>query len=519
MKYLEIAEGLKNNYRNYELYFMLGQYYESKNTNQAYLCYENAEYYCDDESDLGMIQSCKQSMAESSNFCVKKTSIIVISYNMSVQTRECLESIRENNLASSYELIVVDNASEENNAKWIKDWPNIKFIENSENKGFPYACNQGIKISEGENDILILHNDTLMMPNAIYQLRMGLYENAAIGATGSVATYALNHQGVSEQYTTLEGYIDYARQNNIPSQHAYEKKVWLVGCGLMLKREAVDEVGLFDIRFSPGSFEDCDLGIRLNYAGWRMVLCKNSFILHYGQGGGANGEVWRKSKVEHENAIAQKWNLEMSYYTYARTEIIDLIKRGQEEHFTVLEVGCGCGSTLARIEYLWPKATVCGIELMENVARIGGNYLDVIQGDIENMELSYQEKSFDYIIIADVLEHLYHPEEILKRLRSYLKEDGKLLCSVPNIMHKSVMEPLKRGEFEYQDIGILDRTHIHFFTLSSMKKMFHRCGMKICDLGGKAISGKSELIELDENDTASEQLAEVYQLIVSVQRM
>lgn len=525
MEYSQIAELLstgKLNYRSYELYFMLGEYYRDKNINQAYLCYENAYFYCDDEDDLKVIQTCKENAAMHPDFCVRKTSIVIVSYNLSKQTEECLQSIRENNLASTYELIVVDNASIDRNIEWLKTQQDIKLIMNSENMGFPYACNQGIKLSEGENNIFILHNDTIVPPNAIYQLRMGLYENETIGATGSVTNYALNNQYINERHMSVEEYMSYAQSNNVPQLGVHEKKLWLMGVALMLKREALDSVGLFDTRFSPGNFEDCDLAIRLHHAGWKAILCRNSFIFHYGCGGGSNEDFWTSSRKS--NKLYEKWNFNINYYSQARTDMIDLIIQDHEDTFTVLEIGCGCGTTMAKIEYQWPKAVVKGIELMEDIAKIGSNYLDIIQGNIESMELPYQAEEFDYIIMADVLEHLYDPEKLLKRLRSYLKKDGKILCSIPNIMHKSVIAPLLKGEFEYQDWGILDRTHLRFFTLSSMKNMFGRCGLSLCDLGGRTMpeiideKGNLKLLEIDKNDTASKQLHEVSQFIVSVQK-
>ncbi len=125
---------------------------------------------------------------------------------------------------------------------------------------------------------------------------------------------------------------------------------------------------------------------------------------------------------------------------------------------------------------------MCGVEIQDAIARIGANALDIVQGDIETMPLTYEKQSFDYIIFADVLEHLRDPEKMLKRLAPYLKENGKYLCSVPNILNKHVISNLLMGELEYQDAGILDRTHLRFFTLDSITKAFKRCGFEIAQL-------------------------------------
>ena len=82
--------------------------------------------------------------------------------------------------------------------------------------------------------------------------------------------------------------------------------------------------------------------------------------------------------------------------------------------------------------------------------------------------------SLSYIILADVIEHLHNPEETLARLIPYLKKDGSFLCSIPNLMHMSVISPLLQGRFDYTEAGILDKTHLRFFTLDSIVKLFQK---------------------------------------------
>lgn len=145
----------------------------------------------------------------------------------------------------------------------------------------------------------------------------------------------------------------------------------------------------------------------------------------------------------------------------------------------VLEVGCGLGATLARIQFQYPLSHVYGIELVPQVAQIGSRALNIAQGDIEKDPFPFAEIKFDYIILADVLEHLHEPEQIIIRLGRYLKDGGAFLCSIPNLMNLSVIYPLLQGKFEYVEAGILDRTHLRFFTLESIYRLFSRCGFHI----------------------------------------
>lgn len=176
-----IRQGLLYNFCNYELYLLLGNYYFMLgNVDQAYICYENAEFYCHN-SDLDIIQQFKRNCETSGNCNVNKTAIVILSYNTLKMTKECIESIRKNNPASAYELIVVDNASTDGSVEWLSQQADIRLLCNHENVGFPVGCNQGIKQGSADSDILLLNSDTIVFPNSIFWLRMGLYEDETVG--------------------------------------------------------------------------------------------------------------------------------------------------------------------------------------------------------------------------------------------------------------------------------------------------------------------------------------------------
>lgn len=231
-----IAEGLQIDGSNYELHMMLGDYYAGYNLQQAYLCYENALFYCNVEEDRVQIQA----------------------------------------------VIVVDNASKDKSVAWLKQQKDMKLLCNEENCGFPIGCNQGIRMAEKESDILLLNNDTIMTPNALFWLHMGLYENDQVGSTGSVSNYVANGQAVIENGKIEGEYFAFARKNNVPMENSYVNKASLDGFALLLKRCVLEKTGYLDERFSPGNFEDNDICLRIMLSGYRNVLCKNSFIIHWG---------------------------------------------------------------------------------------------------------------------------------------------------------------------------------------------------------------------------------------------
>lgn len=475
--YEYISDGLKEDPFNYELYFMLGNYYSEKtNKEKAYLCFEMAAFYSKNSEDEEFFSDCLLQYSSTANVVVPPTSIVIVSYNSSDVMKNCITSIRESNPKSAYEIVVVDNASTDGIAQWLQQQEDIIFQGNDYNAGFALACNQGVQLAQAGNDIFFLNNDTIVPPNALFWLRMGLYEDDKTGAVGSITNHAANGQQVEETFSRIEDWLLYANRVNVPMKNYFEKKIWLVGFALLIKREVLNKVGLFDFQFGKGNFEDNDLGIRILQAGYELHLCKNSFIYHFGSLGFKqnNPEEYVQLMRRNKDLLKKKWGIDITYYTHARADLIDLIEDETDKEIHVLEVGCGAGATLSRIQYMWPNAVVKGIELDSKVAALGAKYLDIVEGNIESMTLEYERNYFDYVIFGDVLEHLFEPDKTLQKIRPFLKDKGCVLASIPNIMHVSVLLPLLKGRFDYQDAGILDRTHVRFFTLTSILEMMKR---------------------------------------------
>lgn len=167
------------------------------------------------------------------------------------------------------------------------------------------------------------------------------------------------------------------------------------------------------------------------------------------------------------------------YFSAARKEILSLMPTFSDR---VLEIGCGSGQTLQLIKHLKLCKYTVGIELFEQAAKNANARVDrVYQLDIEKEGAPIDLGQFDLILILDVLEHLVDPWTVLNRIKSnHLKADGKIIISLPNVRHVTSTLPLLiNGEFEYKERGILDKTHLRFFTRKSGEKMLEQAGLKI----------------------------------------
>jgi 2-polyprenyl-3-methyl-5-hydroxy-6-metoxy-1,4-benzoquinol methylase/GT2 family glycosyltransferase len=177
---------------------------------------------------------------------------------------------------------------------------------------------------------------------------------------------------------------------------------------------------------------------------------------------------------------------DVSYFDFARPEVLDLIPTSAQK---VLEIGCGTGRLGEALKRRQP-CEVVGVELESSAAEKAAARLDrVILGDVERLDLDFDRESkienlkskmrFDCLVCADVLEHLVDPAGFLRRTRSWLTDEAVVVASVPNVRHHSVVGSLIEGNWTYEPAGLLDNTHLHFFTRRDAEEMFVKAGYQI----------------------------------------
>lgn len=165
------------------------------------------------------------------------------------------------------------------------------------------------------------------------------------------------------------------------------------------------------------------------------------------------------------------------YYFNVRDDLIRLIPPQAKR---ILEVGCAGGSTGQALRERGFEESV-GIELNEEVAQRGRSCYDrLIIGDVEKVSLPFENDHFDCILYGDILEHLVDPWRVLREHHALLKRGGTIICSIPNIRHYRIIKNLLfKGKWEYKADGIMDRTHLRFFTSDSILNMFEGTDLAI----------------------------------------
>jgi len=165
-----------------------------------------------------------------------------------------------------------------------------------------------------------------------------------------------------------------------------------------------------------------------------------------------------------------------TYFRDPRPDIQALVEaRGK----CILDVGCAAGE-LGRAFKTAGASRVIGIEKFADAAALASAGLDAVYtGDIESYSPPLADGSLDYLIFGDVLEHTVDPWSVLTRYRRFLKDEGRVVASLPNMRYYAIPARLLFNRWGYRDSGILDRTHLRFFTLPTIRAMFEQAGYRI----------------------------------------
>ncbi|WP_141505952.1 glycosyltransferase [Paenibacillus luteus] len=363
------------------------------------------------------------------------TSIILVTYNQLDYTKQCVESIQRHTQQGSYELIIVDNGSTDETVQWAKSQPGIHVIANDYNAGFPKGCNIGIAAASGEQ-LMLLNNDTVVTPGWLDGLKRGLLSDECIGAVGPVTNSAAYWTAIPVTYKTIEEMELFASAKHaFPDRSLWEERVKLVGFCLLIRREAWERVGPLDETFGIGNFEDDDYSIRLRLAGYKLLLCGDTFIHHYGSMTfSSEPEQFREAFRRNGEIFRAKWGFHPSEATPMRTDISTVIQREshgyKREGGAYLEIGCGCGATILCMKNQFPAAKWYGVERNELAARVAeSSNITVFRSD-ELADWTLPAEGLSGIIIGDA--HAYGTPEALKRLVQLLKPGGWLVGCFAN---------------------------------------------------------------------------------------
>ncbi|MCB4792837.1 MAG: glycosyltransferase family 2 protein [Elusimicrobia bacterium] len=245
------------------------------------------------------------------------TSIIIPCFNQLFYTKKCLESIRQNtNLP--YEIITIDNGSKDRTPEYLDSYPNIKLITNKTNLGFAPACNQGIKAAKG-SFLIILNNDTIVTPGWLERLITCAQSDRSIGLVGPCTNITHGFQKVqSIHFTNLKELYRWSNIFCINNYGNWYNVLWLNAFCILIKRELINKIGLFDENFTRGGYEDYDYCIRARKLKYKLFCCNDSFVYHYGTKSYSKKDNFN-NLVKNSKVFLKKWGID--YFEYLRDTV------------------------------------------------------------------------------------------------------------------------------------------------------------------------------------------------------
>ena len=236
-------------------------------------------------------------------------SIVMLSWNAPQFTKLALESIREHT-TGEYEVIIVDNGSEPDTVAWLRTLTGVRVIYNDHNKGFAGGNNQAIAAARGEY-IVLLNNDVIVTAGWLDGLLRPFERIPALGVSAPRSNKIAGNQIVADaSYADMEQMHAYAAARSERYRDRGYATDRAIGLCLCIDRRTIEEVGGIDERFGVGNFEDDDFCLRVRAAGYRIFVCDDVFIHHFGsQTFAANKVDWTATMRENWNKFAAKWGL------------------------------------------------------------------------------------------------------------------------------------------------------------------------------------------------------------------
>jgi len=432
-------------------------------------------------------------------------SIVILNWNGLSVLAPCLRSLADNTAVDGdYEIIVLDNGSQEQGIEdVVRPHPKVRLIKQAQNLGFAKGNNLAAREARGQF-LVFLNNDTLPQQGWLQPLldtfkrfpNCGLAGARIVNADGSVLhAGAYFVPAVREYVSAYRGFPGEIKELQSPR----ECEVY-IACAILVERQTFERIGGFDEIYFQG-YEDFDLCLKLRELGLTVRYCPDSVVVHFENTSMRKLDARTRKSARLANAahFNDKWRRkfyrfrlaeqpgalgafgDFSYYNNRRDSFFRFLP---ERLGKVLEAGCGAGVLGKRLKDEGKADYVCGIELSTHAAELAGKRIDkVIVGNLDTLPLRELQEQFDTLIFADVLEHLNNPWDVLHDLRAALCDGACVVASIPNIRYYKVIRQIVRDEWRYDPDGILDRTHLRFFSLSTIVDLFTLAGFEILEIG------------------------------------
>ncbi len=453
-------------------------------------------------------------------------SLIVVNYNGFLITKKMIQSIRKNTKYSSYEMIVVDNASSDQSPiklkQYLKSIDNTVLVNRQNNDFLTGGYNAGYKSANGQI-LIFMNNDLVMTKNWLDPLVSAL-QKPDIGIAGSAMLSfsqkdTIDHLGSRLNWLGFGFRIDAGKKFKPISK--LKQVDFVPGSLIAIKKKLFEQLGKFDEDYL-GNYEDVDLAWRAKKAGYKSVIALNSVVYHRGswtvnkeQKKAYSSYLCRKNRLMTliKNASLLRLILSLPIYLVTQIGIFfkelifnrnfklaiasikaivwnvinlpkniskrvnltylfnlyrywELKKILNQSHFSLLDLGCGRSVFLRIAER--ENNTVIGVDKKKE------NNDNIIKSKIESFSI---DKKFDVVTLYHVLEHLKKPEIGIRVAKKHLKADGLIVIETP-LIGNLTEKFLGKDYFAY-----FDQSHLSLFSLDQLIQLLNQTNLKIISKG------------------------------------
>ena len=385
------------------------------------------------------------------------TSIIVFAQGREQKLTSCLWSIETFTSKDSYELFVIGKDLQLSGEAATK----IKYFEIEDNP--VAAINKAIADSNGR-DIAFLYGDTVVTSHWLPRLQQVLYNTENCGAVGPIGYNSSIYQSVpieeQKEYSTIRDMALVAAEYAVHNKGKISHSLFLDAFCILFTREIWQKFGPWVEEYQCPAKAVMDYTVNLIKAGYDCLVAKDVWLHN-------SFYPLRGAEYSDELVFRKIRGFSSGYSMGAREDLLDLANLKKSD-LTIMDIGCACGGTLMKAREVNPNAQLYGIEMSSGAAAVAEHFGQVFQADMLTIDKPELLDKFDYIFMGDVLEHIVDTDGALAKVYSWLKKGGQLIVSVPNIANISIITNLLMGKWHYVDSGILDKTHMRFFTYKEM---------------------------------------------------
>ena len=331
--------------------------------------------------------------------------VVVVTHGNLALTRLCLEGVLERSGPPGYELVVVDNASEDGTRSYLltlaRRASNVRVLLNEVNLGFPHACNQGFEAARGDT-LVLLNNDTIVATGWLRRLQAHLAD-PTVGLVGPVTNRIGNEAEVAVAYRTLEGFAAEAasRAREYDGQ-SFDIRMPAMFC-VALRRDTWARLGAVDERFGLGTLEDDDYALRSTSAGYRNICAEDVLVHHFGEA--SFGELFASGAYSqlldaNRNRFEEKWGIGWEpYERRGNDDYRTLTERIRRTVQTRLPEGAGVGIVSRGDDELVQLEGRRGLHFPQRVDGVYAGYYPADSREAIAQLEELREKGGDYLVL------------------------------------------------------------------------------------------------------------------------